>query len=447
MRRSLVPLLVLLSAAAPIAAQDAYQWSEAYGTQANLLGGVVVGSVPDLSATFYNPGRLASISTAGVALTSRTFKYRTLELKLDQTTFDGGEEVGNSIFTMSPSFLAGVIPLGNGRTVLGYTFLKRQSSEDRLNSHVEGPNAPDGQFGAVEAFSDVYVSENWGGMSFAHRTEKAVGFGVTVFVSSRSQRIRRAATSQTVDSGQITGSGHTIREFDYNDWRMIIKPGISARFADVDFGATVTLPGMHLWGSGYAFYSDANVNVNDSTASRYAWRHQEDIATNFPSPLSIAVGSAWRSGSTTLYATLEWTSGLSPRAVMDADSVDPIDARPSFESDLIYARRPVINVGMGVEERLGPKFALYGYFTTDPSARRPDEQVNLTLSAWNLYHAGGGASFTLGPLDLIGGLSYSWGNDSLDLSDESVGSIIPGVTSASIRERSLRALIAFELTL
>lgn len=447
MRRPLVPLLVLLAAAAPLTAQDAYQWSEVYGTQANLLGGVVVGSVPDLSATFYNPGRLASVETAGVALTSRTFKYRILELKVDQTTFDGGEEVGSSIFNMTPSFLAGVIPLGNGQTVLGYTFLKRQSSEDRLNAHEQGPNAPDGQFGAVEAFSDVYVSENWGGMSWAHRTATKVGFGVTVFVSSRSQRIRRAATTQAVDSGLITASGHTVREFDYNDWRMIVKPGISARFANIDLGATVTLPGMHLWGSGYAFYSDANVNVNDSAAARYAFRHQDDLPTNFPSPLSIAIGGAWRSGKTTIYTTLEWTAGISPRAVMDADSVDPIDARPSFQSDLIYARRPVWNVGVGAEERLGPKFALYGYFTTDPSARRPDEQVNLTLSAWDLYHAGGGASFTLGPLDLIGGLSYSWGGSDLDLSDESIAGGFPGITSASIRERSLRALIAFELTL
>jgi hypothetical protein len=439
-------LLGLLSAS-PLAAQDAYQWSEAYGTQANLLGGVVVGSVPDLSATFYNPGRLASIESAGVALTSRTFEYRTLNLKVEQTTFDGGEDVGTSAFSVTPSFLAGVIPLKGGRTVLGYTFLTRQDTEERIAIEQEGPNPPDGPFGAVLAYSENRVGENWGGVSWAHRTETRVGFGVTVFVAQRGQRIKRVATVQAIDSGVPTIAGSTIRAFEYNDWRLVVKPGISARFANIDFGATVTLPGIHLYGSGGALYTDNYIATSDSTAGLYAWREQKDLTSSFASPLSIAAGAAWRHGSTTFYASAEWTAALPKRNVVDADSIVPADPRAPFESDLVYARRSVVNWGVGIEERLRPKFALYGYFSTDPSARAPNEKVNLTFTTWDRWHAGGGASFALGDLDLIGGLSYTWGGSDLDLDDESIGSGFPGVTSASIRERSLRALIAFELTL
>jgi len=447
MRRSLIAILGLLLAATPLAAQDSYQWSEAYGTQANLLGGVVVGSVPDLSATFYNPGRLASIQSAGVSLTSRTFEYRTLDLKIEQSTFQGGDEVGMTAFSVTPSFLAGVIPLKGGRTVLGYTFLTRQDTEERIVIEQEGPNPPEDPFGAVLAYSENRVGENWGGVSWAHRTETAIGFGVTVFVAQRGQRIKRVATAQAVDSGLPSISGNTIRAFEYNDWRLVVKPGISARFADIDFGATITLPGIHVYGSGGALYTDSYVDAGDPAAGRYAWREEKELESSFASPLSIAVGGAWRKGSTTLYASAEWTAALPKRNVLDADSIVPQDARAPFESDLVYARRSVFNWGVGIEERLRPKFALYGYFSTDPSARARDELVNLTFAAWDRWHAGGGAAFTIGDLDLIGGLSYTWGGADLDIDDESIGSGFPGVTSASIKERSLRALIAFELTL
>lgn len=447
MRRSLVPLLVLLAAAAPVAAQDAYQWSEAYGTQANLLGGVVVGSVPDISATFYNPGRLASISSAGVSLTSRTFEYRTLDLKVEQTTFQGSEEVGTTAFSVTPSFLAGVIPLKGGRTVLGYTFLTRQDTEERIAVEQEGPNPPDGPFGAVLAYSESRVGENWGGVSWAHRTETKVGFGVTVFVAQRGQRIKRVASVQAIDSGIPIIAGTTIRAFEYNDFRLVMKPGVSARFANIDIGATVTLPGIHLYGSGGALYTDSYVDGTDSTAGAYAWREEKELTSSFASPLSIAIGGAWRKGSTTLYASAEWSAALPKRNVVDAASVVPQDSRPPFESDLVYARRAVLNWGVGIEEQLRPKFALYGYFSTDPSARAPNEDVNLTFTGWDRRHAGGGAAFNIGDLDLIGGLSYTWGGDDLDINDDTIGSGFPGVTAASIRERSLRALIAFELTL
>jgi hypothetical protein len=50
--------MTFLIAALPgaAAAQDAQYWTYQYGTRANLLGGAVVGSVVDVSATYYNPG-------------------------------------------------------------------------------------------------------------------------------------------------------------------------------------------------------------------------------------------------------------------------------------------------------------------------------------------------------------------------------------------------------
>ena len=54
-------MLLVLSActAVTVSAQDAQYWTNQYGTRADLLGGVVVGSIADLSSTFYTPGMLA----------------------------------------------------------------------------------------------------------------------------------------------------------------------------------------------------------------------------------------------------------------------------------------------------------------------------------------------------------------------------------------------------
>ena len=143
MLRRLAVLAALLSAS-PLAAQDAYQWSEVYGTQATLLGGIVVGAVPDLSATYYNPGRLAANKTAALSLASHTYEYRTVKLKIQQSTFEGHDEADQSEINLTPSFVAGLLPLGGGRSVIAYTVLTRQAHDYRFDVREEGPDPPGG---------------------------------------------------------------------------------------------------------------------------------------------------------------------------------------------------------------------------------------------------------------------------------------------------------------
>jgi len=50
-------LFAILSA--QLFAQENNYWNIQYGTRSTLLGGAVIGSVSDLSATFYNPGAIA----------------------------------------------------------------------------------------------------------------------------------------------------------------------------------------------------------------------------------------------------------------------------------------------------------------------------------------------------------------------------------------------------
>ncbi|MGB5872701.1 MAG: hypothetical protein WBH56_03175, partial [Bacteroidota bacterium] len=88
-------------------AQDTHYWNLHYGTQSTLLGGAVIGSVADLSATYYNPGWLALKKDAGVILSARVYDVNTLEIE-----GDGIQKRSISSFGISPSpsLIAGRLP-------------------------------------------------------------------------------------------------------------------------------------------------------------------------------------------------------------------------------------------------------------------------------------------------------------------------------------------------
>ena len=76
-------IAILVTAASAIASagasgQDAHYWSQQYGTKSTLLGGAVIGSVDDLSATYYNPAALALVDDPSVLLSAQAFQYRKL---------------------------------------------------------------------------------------------------------------------------------------------------------------------------------------------------------------------------------------------------------------------------------------------------------------------------------------------------------------------------------
>ena len=125
-RRALLVLLLLL--VLPVStglAQDTHYWNLAYGTRSTLLGGAVIGSVSDLSATYYNPGALGLNPAGGLILSAGVYEgnFYTLKgpdsLKTNLTSFR---------VNPAPSYLAGRLPsdslIGERLT---YSLITRQS--------------------------------------------------------------------------------------------------------------------------------------------------------------------------------------------------------------------------------------------------------------------------------------------------------------------------------
>jgi len=66
--------------------QTTHYWNIQYGTRSTLLGGAVIGSVSDLSATYYNPGAVALFEDTKFILSAEAYQFDNYTVK------DGADE-------------------------------------------------------------------------------------------------------------------------------------------------------------------------------------------------------------------------------------------------------------------------------------------------------------------------------------------------------------------
>jgi hypothetical protein len=87
-------VLMCLILAEKCPAQITNYWTQQYGTRSNLLGGAVIGSVSDMSATYYNPGAIALFKDASLLLSAQVYEYGAIKL-------EGGADAGRALKTSS----------------------------------------------------------------------------------------------------------------------------------------------------------------------------------------------------------------------------------------------------------------------------------------------------------------------------------------------------------
>ena len=106
--------------------QDTQYWNIQYGTRSTLLGGAVIGSVSDLSATYYNPGALGLSRASGLILSTGVYEGNSL-------TVEGSgiekRQVSSFRFNVAPSLVAGRFAADSGAADrLAYSLLARQQA-------------------------------------------------------------------------------------------------------------------------------------------------------------------------------------------------------------------------------------------------------------------------------------------------------------------------------
>ena len=427
-------LAALVLAFAPARAQDSQYWDIQYGPVGQLLGGQVVGSTRDLSATYYNPGGLALATNPEFLLSVQAFSV----LRLSIQPVGGGPFLNTSQtdWATFPGFVAFTFPRSwfGEKTTLAFSLLTRQQLVERIDQRFTGDVPTKGGRYGLETLFDENMGETWGGLTLSRRLSDRLGLGATLYGVYRGQRTR---WEQSLQLAYPDGSGVSaliIDDFDYSHWRVLGKVGLAWEGNATRLGLAVTSPSAGLFGSGKAGFTrsatGADLNGDGQPDSLLLNGLDENLDSHYESSWTVSAGGSWRRGSLQVHASAEWFAAVRTFDVLQGKT----DTNTGSPVTLVQGLQSVFNAGAAVEYWLGgvsadrgPSsggWALYGSFRTDFSASPdivPDEAASSNM---DLYHVTGGTAFSLGSSRFSLGVEYASGSRNRDFG---FGGLPPGV--------------------
>lgn len=441
-RACAVPVVLFWLCPAAVRAQDSHYWTLQYGPVAELLGGVVVGSSRDLSATYYNPGALAMTKDPSLLASVESFEDVRVKAKSTPPVLD----FDDSNMRPSPTLFAFAFPRSwTGNHTLAISGLTRQDFDLRVDNWQV---AASGQGGA-EALFDQNLNENWFGLSWAHPAGQQFGLGLTTYVVYRGQRTRKEISGEAALSASQGGAALVIEDFDYSHYRLLWKAGVSTQRDTWDLGLTVTTSSVGLFGSGAASFTRSTVgaNLGGGPAVDVSVQHADDLESDYESPWSVAVGGAYRKDRNTFHATVEWFDSVPGFDVLDTSRFAPDPAAASLRKRLHQQAKSVVNFGLGFQHTVSERFAYYAAFTTDYTFNDRDDSGTNSLSTWNIYHVTAGTSLMVGSVKVTMGGAYAFGSDSRSISTIRVPPDgVPALTPSplDVKYSRIRVLVGFD---
>lgn len=403
----------VLSAAVPAAAQDSHYWTIQYGPRSSQLGGAVIGSVNDVSATFYNPGAVSLASDLAFTVSTNVFEVTGLLLE------DGGGEgvdLGNTKSGFRPTMVAGTIKRGllGGGGILAYSILTRSRGTQDISGVLllEGEDLPpelEDVVGTV-AFTGRY-SDSWGGFTYSQALGEHFGIGVTWYGAVRSQERRRESIGQSIGTDGSVLAEIDIHSGSYTAFRTLFKLGGFVATGPITGGLSLTTPSVHLGGSGDLLLYQSVFNTT-ADAVALAAAVQPDLSATYKSPLSVGAGLAWRIGGARLHGSLEWFDKVESYFVMQGE--DAIAQTPpglAIALDAIQEQDEVLNWALGLEYAFSPKSSGYLSYFTDNSTRTDEvERANLGVLPVNISNVSLGTDFVVKSARLTLGFGFGWGS-------------------------------------
>ncbi len=416
-RAALLAAVSCLALALPALSQDSHYWTHQYGTRATLLGGAVIGSVLDLSGTYYNPGGVSLIEKPDTLLAAKVFQ-------LPRVTLAGGDAQAVSLNMRepgpAPALIAGTLRLrGLPKHWFGYSYLSRQQVRLGVSVSSTGvrdilPDVPGGEDYVTQFRVDERVNEHWFGLTWSYRVSANLGIGVTQYLAVRQHRAQVQELVEALDEQTGLAMALGSRQYGYMHFRTLWKIGLACDLERVTLGLTATTPGLALGGSGLtgvnaslvALDMDGDGDGDDFLAADY----QDGLAAAYRTPFSLAAGVTFKIQKVRLYGSAEWFAGVKPYTVLDAAGFPAQSTGEPLSSDVTQELAPVLNAGLGLEWFYSARFKGYASFTTDYSAREPGTATNLSITDWDIHHLAVGAEFFVRKWALTAGLGFSFGD-------------------------------------
>ena len=428
-------LFAALGMARSAQAQDSQYWDIQYGPVAQLLGGLVVGSSRDLSATYYNPGGLSLAASADFMLSAQAFKVESFSSR----PVNGGPVLDKSVtqFDVFPGFFAFSFPKSwfGDKTRAAFSLLTRQQLNMRIDQRFAGDTSTGGGRYGLETLFDQRMSETWGGLTVSHRISERFGLGATLYGVYRGQRTRLEQSVQIVYPDGRGVAALAVDDFDYSHWRLLGKIGVAWEGEAVRLGGAITTPGAAVTGGGQLGFTrsatGSDLNGDGKPDNILVNGFDDELDSGYTSSWSVSAGGAWRRGSLQAHASAEFFAPVDAFAILEGRSLgtsgEPIR--------LIEQRGSVFNAGVGAEYWLGGIDAddgpssggtvFYAALATDFSSS-PDVLRNEAASSnIDLYHLSAGSAFSLGTSRFSLGVTWAFGGKTRDFGFDALPPTVP----------------------
>ena len=411
MKSFLFTILVFIMLSS-IYAQDSHYWNLQYGTKSTLLGGAVIGSVRELSATYYNPGAVALFNDPKLILSAKVYQYEAV------TVVNGAGEnkdLDYSSISPAPTFVAfDIIIDTTGRNKLAFSLLTRQSMNFEFETRkigIENDAIPEANFVAGGLTMNQKFDEIWGGITFSHKLSEIIGVGATAYVAYRNQTFNFQTVIENLDSINQISSITAFRNLKFKNYRALLKTGVGINLEPITLGLTITTPSLNLLGNGSYGYNNFSNNPYDPTENVYESNYQDELESTYRTSWSVGFGAAYWGKSLSVHFSAEWYDAVKKYNPITLDPLYSQSRDEYFTKEISQQFKSIINAGIGIDYKLNDKFSLAGSFITDFSANDTNAESNISLSRWDIYHISGGSYFNIGSSEITLGLSYSFGSD------------------------------------
>jgi long-subunit fatty acid transport protein len=405
-----------------ILAQDGHYWSHHYGTTSNLLNGIVIGSVNDLGVVYYNPGRLATLDNPSFLLSTRVYQLETLTFK---DALGENKDLQDRNFGGVPELLAAsfdIPSLPSHRFAISL-LARRQSEFDILTrSQV---TIDDASFATGEVAINTDVKEEWFGLTWAHKVSSKVSFGLSNFLVVRSKSDIFNIRFQALDNSGDVVLFSRYRDFDMGNIGFLWKGGVSLDYSPVTIGLVITTPRINISGSGSYLYEDfftgLDTNGDGELNKIYASNFQDNIDAEFRSPWAIGLGAGIRLGKATIHLSAEWYDKVTKYTLLDPEPFIRQSDSILIDVKVIDDFKDVLNYGVGLDLQLKDNLSVYASVASDYTAAKSnaigfletEDVTNNAATNINFIHFSGGGSFIVKKIELIMGLGYAYGNQSI----------------------------------
>jgi hypothetical protein len=440
-------LLIMIFSINDLIPQEDNYWNLQYGTRSTLLGGTVIGSVSDLSATYYNPGAIALFPETKFIISAQAYQYDDYKIK-----DDAGENKDLSYSSITPSagFAAFNIDFGflkDDKIIV--SVLTRQLGEiefrNRIIDSVEVIQSSTGkeQFAGGIDYSRKF-NEVWAGITYSTKISKIIGLGCSGYVAVKSYQNQSTVILQALKSDGDIASYTRINNYTYNNWRTLLKGGIGINLNPLTMGISITTPSLNLFGSGSV---GTNLFVSGLDTNRFSSNYQDEVKSEYKTSWAAGFGAAYRLDKFKFHISTEWYDAVKEYYVLDTQPYQSQISSEVLTNDLTHQTKSIINYGLGIDYFAADSLIFSVSFISDYSAKSDEIDLNhpKTLGL-DLFHISAGSTFKIWKSLLTLGLVYTYGSQNLEetinlTADEN------GIFSsdAKLQYSQIKVLIGFEL--